>query len=311
MKRGEHQEEIPELSADARTELDGYRGRQAMPREVKDRLWSRLEQPVGEGADPEQAGFRDPERKSGEVEAQGRGGAGAMGLAIAAGLILGIGFWIGEGNLQSWSLGAGTVSEAPRSLEGREQGGRLRGRARTRQVGAQGEVVPVQPTGEDGLGVPSISPGPEGPSEDLRGEQHEKTREVGKREDRSSAGERGPVRAGPPRPRSTSSTGGEQTPTPEPGSAAAPGRDLAEETELLRRAREALRLEKPREARRWLERHAERFSGGMLTEERDALEAMARCAEGTEDPAAVRKKFQRQHPGSPLMGRVQDRCATP
>lgn len=109
---------------------------------------------------------------------------------------------------------------------------------------------------------------------------------------RGSAARRAPQDDRPPSP-----------PTPAPGST------LAEESRLLKQARSALVDAQPEQALARLAEHARRFPAGVLTEEREALRAVALCEAGREaDGDAAAQAFLREHPQAALAERVRSAC---
>lgn len=83
---------------------------------------------------------------------------------------------------------------------------------------------------------------------------------------------------------------------------------LQAELELVRAAKAALDAGNVAEANSWLEQHASRFPGGLLSLERDALRVLCRCAN---DPGMARvsaRAFVRDHAGSPFVDRVRRAC---
>lgn len=88
----------------------------------------------------------------------------------------------------------------------------------------------------------------------------------------------------------------------------APDRVL-EEMDLLQRAQEALRAQRPAEALAVLDRHADAFPRGDLAEEREALRVTALCAAGaSQEGLALRVAFMRAYPRSAYAGRVAVAC---
>lgn len=83
---------------------------------------------------------------------------------------------------------------------------------------------------------------------------------------------------------------------------------LAEETRLLRLAREAMRSGDLATARVALDEHARRFSRGALAEDRSAYDVVLRCR--SEDPAAKKHRgaFERAYPRSPHAPRIAEAC---
>jgi signal transduction histidine kinase len=87
---------------------------------------------------------------------------------------------------------------------------------------------------------------------------------------------------------------------------------LSEEVAVLRRAREELRMGRPRTALATLDEYDRRFGAGALAEERQAIAAIAACLA---TPGAAAKAqaeaFMRRAPRSPLRDRVREACITP
>ena len=94
----------------------------------------------------------------------------------------------------------------------------------------------------------------------------------------------------------------------------APPRDpLVDETQELREAHGALQSGDPQKALKLLDEQATTYAGGQLREEREAARVLALCKLGKKDEARAKiADFLRDHPGSPLEGRVRSGCpATP
>jgi outer membrane protein assembly factor BamD (BamD/ComL family) len=84
---------------------------------------------------------------------------------------------------------------------------------------------------------------------------------------------------------------------------------LAEENRLFARARAALIDEQPEQALARLAEHARRFPEGVLSEERQALRAVALCEAGRDaDGDAAAQAFLREHPQAALAQRVRSAC---
>ena len=80
------------------------------------------------------------------------------------------------------------------------------------------------------------------------------------------------------------------------------------ELKLISLAKSELDAHRPQQARAWLAEHAARFPHGVFAVERDALRILARCDQGPKSPALARK-FAEQHPGSPLVERLERACS--
>lgn len=84
---------------------------------------------------------------------------------------------------------------------------------------------------------------------------------------------------------------------------------LSPELTILRQAQEDLRAGQPAQALRRLEEYDRRFIKGSLEQERQALEAIARCQMHLDPAAQARaERFLRQAPESPLAERVRAAC---
>ena len=96
---------------------------------------------------------------------------------------------------------------------------------------------------------------------------------------------------------------------PRAPAAADPTSTVIEEMELLQRAQEVLRADRPDEALALLDHHVEAFRSGNLVEERQALRITALCAAGRSTQGlAARAEFLRAYPHSAYAGRVNAAC---
>jgi hypothetical protein len=92
----------------------------------------------------------------------------------------------------------------------------------------------------------------------------------------------------------------------------APDDQLTAEVEVLKRAREELRLGRPSAALAALGEYDRRFGQGVLGEEKQALAAIAACrATPGPEARAEAEAFMRRAPASPLRERVREACITP
>ena len=94
----------------------------------------------------------------------------------------------------------------------------------------------------------------------------------------------------------------------EPARPAAPSRELAlaQELALLGRAQEQLRDENYQAALKVAEEHARRYPDGVLSEEREGIETLARCGLGSGRDRAI--SFLKRAGGSPLSERIRKAC---
>lgn len=137
----------------------------------------------------------------------------------------------------------------------------------------------------------------------------------------------GPAASGPREPTTArgglhgGATGSVRRPAPDDAStpldASAPddasaGSTLAAENRLLAQARAALIEGEPSRALGRLDEHARRFPDGVLSEERQALRAVALCEAGREaEGDAAARAFLRAHPQAALAERVRSACQVP
>ncbi|WP_181198095.1 hypothetical protein, partial [Enhygromyxa salina] len=81
---------------------------------------------------------------------------------------------------------------------------------------------------------------------------------------------------------------------------------LAAELKLIQAAREA----PPSEALALLERHAEQFGAGELSNERESLRVIALCElDRRAEAQRASERFIARHPGALLIARVRTACA--
>jgi hypothetical protein len=284
----------PELGADALAMLRAYRAEEQLPEDVHDRVWSRVR------ADVEPSATRWLRY------------AAVTGLLAAA--AVGV-LWMGGQLLRA-------EPQAPASQAGYRRGGEA----------PEGTAVPrtphsATPRGHAGDG-PREDPGPTGVGEGA-------TPEAGAS---AGAGEGGPATGagdaesdrttphaapsdgdGSPRDAATSHGGSgrrsaadadRRPPPTEPTPAEpTPGSTLADENRLLARARAALIDAEPERALARLDEQARRFPDGVLSEERQALRAVALCEAGRDaDGDAAANAFLREHPQAALAQRVRSAC---
>lgn len=84
---------------------------------------------------------------------------------------------------------------------------------------------------------------------------------------------------------------------------------LGDEVALIQRARQALLNGKPSDALRLLQRHQEEFSTGAMARDREALQAIATCRlHGAERGQTKAEQFLRMHGTSALAERVRKEC---
>ncbi len=89
-----------------------------------------------------------------------------------------------------------------------------------------------------------------------------------------------------------------------------PENTLTQELSLLAQAQDALRADNPSGALAFAREHKRRYPRGSLREERQGIEALARCSLG-HNGLKVLKELQRVSPNSPLLERVRTACIKP
>lgn len=269
----------PELGADALAMLRAYRAEEQIPGEVHDRVWSRVRADVEPSA--------------------GRWLRYAAVTGLLAAAAVGV-LWMGGQLLRA-------EPQAPAS-----QAGYRRGNETPDGTAVVHAPAPTVPRGAAQAGERE-EPGatPEAAVSDGRGGA---TPGAAASDAADGAGDRSP------RDASSHGTSGrrgipeaDRRPTPaEPAPtepAPAPGSTLAEENRLLARARAALIDAKPEQALARLDEHARRFPDGVLSEERQALRAVALCEAGRDtDGDAAANAFLRDHPHAALAQRVRSAC---
>lgn len=266
-----------ELDDDALAMLRAYRAEERIPAAVHERVWSRV-----------------------QADAAPRGrwlryGVVVGALAAAAMAVL----WVGGQVLRSqprapasqagYEHRAGTSEGAvePRATAPVQRGSGGPGRAAAEQAAPPSrEVAPEGVVGPEGAshGAASNEPGLATPGAD------------------------GSVRSGGGH-RGTAGDDRRARPEPEPEPAPAPGSTLAAENRLLAQARTALIDGQPEQALLRLGEHARRFPDGVLSEERQALRAVALCEAGRDaEGGAAARAFLLEHPHAALAQRVRSAC---
>lgn len=93
----------------------------------------------------------------------------------------------------------------------------------------------------------------------------------------------------------------------EPAEAPSPS-SLTAERDLIARAWRSLAHGDEAAALATVAEHRQRFAQGLLAPEREAVEVIARCRRGDADGPRRAASFHREHPRSPLAGRVDEAC---
>lgn len=114
-----------------------------------------------------------------------------------------------------------------------------------------------------------------------------------------------PAPADPPRPATPAAPVASPVVVARPTAPTPKVADPAAEAELARAMDRALRDGDPAGALRLAAEHERRFPHGVLSEEREGVRAMARCATGDH---AAGMGFLRAHPKSPLRARITKAC---
>jgi hypothetical protein len=125
-----------------------------------------------------------------------------------------------------------------------------------------------------------------------------------------------PAPASPPAPVVIPETppGRDRTPTSRPSKSTSPtpaassAESLAEETQLVARARAALARDDLDAAQAALDDHARRFANGALVEDRIAYATIVSCRRSEVDRDAKRREFLQRYPRSPHRPRIDEAC---
>lgn len=266
------------LDGDALAMLEAFRAEQEIPAGVHERVWQRVEADL---APPP----RLPWRRPGTV-------AVGMGLLAAAAVAL---WWVGGRSLPSSAEPEDTASQAG---YGQVEG--TRSSVAVPRSPTAGAELERRPRGASAM--------PPAPLEDIEPPAAETTEPRDADDTTAPAIEdntASPSTAAGGRPKPRRATRRDAPPPPPP----AVTDDLAAENQLLAQARRALLDDRPEHALARLDEHQRRFAQGLLTQERQALRAVALCEAGrtTEGKPAARS-FLREHPQAALAHRVRSAC---
>jgi hypothetical protein len=263
----------PELDHDALAMLRAYRAEERIPAAVHERVWSRVEADVAP---------RGQWLRYGVV-------VGALAAAAMAVL------WVGGQVLRS-------EPRAPASQAGYEHRAnppQPRATAPLQRDGGEPSPAQAERAASSGGALgPEGAAAPVGDPPDPASSSHDLAPPHADGSVRSGGGRRG-----------TAGDDRRAKPHDEPAPTPAPGGTLAAENRLLAQARTALLDGQPEQALLRLGEHARRFPDGVLSEERQALRAVALCEAGrdTEGDAAARA-FLLEHPHAALAQRVRSAC---
>jgi hypothetical protein len=283
----------PELGADALAMLRAYRAEEQLPEDVHDRVWTRVRADVEPSA--------------------GRWLRYAAVTGLLAAAAVGV-LWMGGQLLRA-------EPQAPASQAGYRRGGETpEGTAIPRTPesatprGHADDGSRVDPSNADAgegatpeAGAGAGKGGPATPEAAAGDPESDRTSDAapsdGARSPRDAATSHGSGR------HSAADADRRPTPTEPTPTEPAPGSTLAEENRLLARARAALIDAEPERALTRLDEHARRFPDGVLSEERQALRAVALCeADRDADGEAAANAFLRAHPQAALAQRVRSAC---
>jgi hypothetical protein len=203
------------------------------------------------------------------------GGAGLLAAAVLLGAGVGIGYWMGRGDV----TGAGATQAPPSRGPLAKQ--ELGGAAATRAPASERERRPDPPAGATIEGPASPVAEADAPSKATRARA-------------ASAQERTRPAPGPSRPQA----------------AARPraNLDVVDELALLRRVERALRADHPALALALIGELEQRFPNSKLSEERLAAKVMANCGLGEASAALHAQRFLRDRDGSVYAERVRAAC---
>lgn len=261
------------LPRDARAALAAYREAEQIPARIRDRIWD----VVGAEDAPEPA--FDP---LGEPAPSGRRGTAwvGIGLAIAATLALA---WRLGGSLAEQREAQAVSPAAAMQADGDPAEGRARARVE-RRIGEHGSASSTTGSARS----------PDEPVRSVATPGHEERAES--------------ARQPATRPRRHPDV--PRKPRVDPLAAPASTSTLAAERELVAKAWRALAQGNTAGALGTAAEHARRFPDGLLTPEREAIEAITHCRRGEGDPVVRAAAFHRVHPRSPLAERVDRACGS-
>ncbi len=287
----EPEPKLLELDGDALAMLRAYRSEERIPAAVHDRVWSRVQ------ADVEPS----PVRWLRYAAVAGVLAAAAVGVLWMGGQLL-----RAEPRAPASQAGYERSGATPGGVA--EDGGTERATPRERAPGR--EVAP-----ESAIDEPRVEPAPSlVPGEaEIVGAPSNSDAAV-RSLDRSKPAAASDASSSPRNARRGAATPDplDDAPDDEPSPAPAepvPGSTLAEENRLLSQAREALIDRAPERALVRLGEHAQRFPAGVLSEERQALRAVALCEAGRDaDGDAAARAFLHAHPQAALAERVRSAC---
>lgn len=273
-------EPVKPLGAEARGCLDAFRGEVPAPAAFEDN-WRRLTAAVDAHDDHAGPDSFLPARSGSSDSVRRFAIAAGLAVAIAAAVLL-----LLRGTMDVATALGSRSDDRLEAVDQVEGTGEHSGAARDRSARPRAAIEPaIEPTIE-----PTVEPAVEAPRPDTAVPQG------------TDAAESAPRAPGEPA-RTTGQTGSE----PEPATTQSDAARLAEETRLLREAREALARGEPRAAIAPLTEHEMRFPDGVLLEERMLYRAITRCRLTAPDPAET-AAFARRFPRSPHAPRVRSEC---
>lgn len=260
----------PELDAGALAMLRAYRDEERIPAPLHERVWSRVQADV------------EPPRGQWLRYAAVAGGLAAAALAV---------LWLGGRALRSEPPPPASQAGYERSGGGSKDVVEPRTSERAMPAAHEAHEDPAPPPS------PTLAPGGSTP---------------GAAEPAASSASATAAEASPARSRSDDAVRrGTAESDRQPAAPVEPelGSTLAAENRLVAKARAALVEAKPEQALARLDEHARRFPDGVLSEEREALRAVALCEAGRDaDGDAAAHAFLREHPQAALAERVRSAC---
>jgi hypothetical protein len=268
------------LDDDARELLAAMREETAMPPDLHDRVWARLEEAVS----PAVVIPASPWRR-----------VAIVGVAAAAAILLVAGLW--DRQAATATKGETARDQAAYGREGALEPAEATAGERSDSGAPRDQAIAPQPSATPGA-TNAGSVGGDAPGvTNERATNERATNEHAAREHDEASTAATPARATKPRA------------AREPGGDATPASTLAQEIAAIEKIRAALLADAPDRALDHVRAHARRFPDGALVQEREALRAVALCATGDGGAKAKADAFIAAHPQSPLVSKVRAACA--
>lgn len=268
------------LDDDARELLAAMREETAMPPDLHDRVWARLEEAVS----PVAVVPASPWRR-----------IAIVGVAAAAAILLVAG--LRDRQAATAAKDETVRDQAAYGREGALEPAEATAGERPDSGAPRSDAIAPQPSATQG----ATNAGPVG-GDTPGGANERDPSEPAVNEPVASERNEASAAAAPPRatkPRAAR----------EPSDDASSASTLAQEIAAIEKIRAALLADAPERALEHVRAHARRYPSGALVQEREALRAVALCAMGDGGARAKADAFIAAHPESPLVTKVRAACA--